>query len=273
MRIRFKSIIWIMLSCTFFLIVIGTGCNKGSMNAERSSAEEHFKEAKRLFDKKKYYKAKMEFRLLVLNNQGSLIIEKAQFYLAETHLMMKEYILAIEEYEKLIRSLPRSQYVDDARYKVGMSYFKLSPHYALDQEYTLKAIDQFRQFIEEYPDSELRPEVQSKLAECVGKLAKKEYMTGNLYRKMNQYKAAVISFDVVLGKYEDTEFAELALFWKGDCYHRMNDFDTSEMLFKNFIRKYPESNMVPKANEKIEEIDADRTKISVSKEVSGSTDQ
>jgi outer membrane protein assembly factor BamD len=264
---RLKIIIWILCG-TVFLIAIGMGCNKERMNLGRRSAEEHYEDAKRLFDKKKYYKAKLEFRLLVLNNQGSLIIEKAQFYLAETHFKMKEYILAVEEYEKLIRSLPRSQYVDDARYKIGMSYFKLSPHYALDQDYSNKAIMQFRQFMEEYPDSELRPEVEQKLNDSVNKLAKKEYMTGDLYRKMNQPKAAVISFNSVLDKYADTEFAELALYWKSECHRRLNEFDEAEMQFKDFIRRHPKSDLIPKAEEKLKEIETDKGKMS--KEASGS---
>jgi outer membrane protein assembly factor BamD len=247
------------------------GCNKERVNLSRRTAEEQYTEAKRLYDKKKFYKAKLEFRLLVLNNQGNLLIEKAQFYLAETHFMMKEYILAIEEYEKLIRSLPRSEYVDDARYKIGMSYFKLSPHYALDQEYTQKAINQFSQFIEDYPDSELQPLVVARLTDCINKLAKKEYMTADLYRKMRRYKSAVISYDTVMDKYPQTKFAELSLFWKSECLRRMEEFNESEKLFKDFIAKYNGSIFVPQAEEKIKEISTIKNK--QPKEASGSIDQ
>ena len=267
---RNRYVIWICFYTIMTLLILG-GCNKERVNNRRRTPEEQYEEAKRLFDRKKYYKAKLEFRLLVLNNQGSLLIEKAQFYLAETHFMMKEYILAIEEYEKLIRSLPRSEFVDDARYKIGMSYFKLSPHYALDQDYTHKAKTQFIQFIEDYSDSELQPEVVERLAECINKLAKKEYMTGDLYRKMNRYKSAIISYNAVINEYSETKFAELALFWKGECYRRMNELDESEKLFKDFIDKYRKSDLIQQAEEKLMEISAEKHK--QPKEALGSTNQ
>ena len=126
-------------------------------------------------------------------------------------------------------------------------------------------------FIEDYPDSDLLPEVQNKLAESVHKLAKKEYMTGDLYRRMNHPKAAVISFNSVLEKYSDTEFAELALFWKSECHRRLNELDEAEIQFKDFIRNHSESDLIPQAEEKLKEIATEKRRLS--KEASGSNNQ
>ena len=132
MRIKKSTI----LSALFFLTLFSSifiHCGKQVVNMKELTPEAQFEAAKRLFDKKDYYKAKMQLTVVVLNNPGHSIIEQAQFYLAESHFYLKEYIQAIAEYEKLIRSMPQSPYVDDARYKVGLSYFELSPGYALDQ--------------------------------------------------------------------------------------------------------------------------------------------
>jgi len=216
--------------------------------------EEQFAYAKKIFDKKDYYKAKMQFMIITMNNPGNKIVEKAQFYLAESYYHLKEYITAIEEYKKLIRSLPTSPYVDDASYKIGMCYYKLSPGYALDQEYTIKAISQFQQFLEDYPDSELRPEAEKRLAECRNKLAEKEYKNGELYRKMGYYRAAVISFDNVLENYYDTKFADDALYWKGECLKRSGRFEEAEKAFNDFLRKYPRSTRAEKVEKKLKDI-------------------
>jgi len=207
-----------------------------------------------LFNKGDFYKAKLEFTIIVLNNPGHRIIEEAQFYLAESHFNLKEYILAIEEYDKLIRSMPRSEFVDDARYKIGMSYYKLAPGYALDQEYTYKAVTQFQLFLEEYPDSDLRSTVEDMLETCRNKLAKKEYKTGELYRKMSLFESAIISFDVVLEQFYDTEYADDALYWKGECHRHMGEWDEAEQTFNDLITNHTQSALVSKAMNKLETV-------------------
>jgi len=245
----YKVLILIIVSFTFFV-----GCQKEVINQNSMSPEEQLDRAKRIFQKKDYYKAKTQLTIVVLNNPGHLIIEEAQFYLAETHYYLKEYFEAIAEYEKLIRSLPSSPFVDNARFKVGMCYFKLAPGYALDQEYRYKAVSQFQLFLEEFPDSELRPDVEKNLNECRTILAKKEYKTGELYRKMGYFQAAIISFDGILENFYETKYAPDALFWKGECYKKMGDLEKSEETFQNFLMRFPENTLAVRVREKLKEV-------------------
>jgi outer membrane protein assembly factor BamD len=235
----------IFFSCIFFQ------CSKKTVNMNELTPEAQFETAKRYFDRKDYYKAKMQFTVVVLNNPGHRIIEQAQFYLAESHFYLKEYIQAIAEYEKLIRSMPQSPYVDDARYKVGLSYFKLSPGYALDQEYTQKAITQFQLFLEEFPNSDVRGEVEKKLKEARDKLAKKEYKTGELYRKMGYWEASALSYQVVISDYYDTKFAEDAYYWKAECHAKLMDWNQAVEDYTALISKFPNSVWVESAKNKI----------------------
>lgn len=247
----------ITVSILSLMLIVGS-CQKSVVNLREMVPEEQFETAKSVFDKKDYTKARGQFLLIVMNNPGSMIIEKAQFYLAESYFMLKEYVLAIEEYEKLIRSLPQSPYVDDAQFKIGLCYYELAPGYALDQEYTRKAITQFQMFLEDYPESELRPDVEAKLDDCRIRLAKKEYKSGELYRKMNYFQSALIYFDEVLEKYYDTDFADDALFWKGECHRRLKQWDEAESVFRDLIDKYGQSDYREKAQQRLEEVLKDR---------------
>ncbi|NQT24281.1 outer membrane protein assembly factor BamD [candidate division KSB1 bacterium] len=232
------------------LFVFLAGCNRDVVNLREMTPEEQFNYAKRIYDREDYYKAKMQFTVVALNNAGSKNIDKTQYYLADSHFHLKEYIQAIAEFEKLIRSMPQSEYVDDARYKVGMCYFKLSPGYALDQEYTLKALSQFQMFLDEFPDSELRPEVDTRYKECREKLAKKEYKSGELYQKMGQYPAAIIYYEHVVREFTDTSFIDDALYHKGECHIKMHQLEEAETAFSNLIRKYSDSSFAQKADSK-----------------------
>ena len=251
---KFFQIQHLVLVSATFLIFMFFGCSKENIKMNSLTPEEQFSEAKRIFDKRDFYKAKMQFTVLVMNNPGSTVIEDGQFYLAECHFNLKEYLLAISEYEKLIKSLPQSSYVDDARNKMGLCYEKLSPGYGLDQDYTQKAISQYQQFLEDYTTSELRPVVEKHLSECRDKLGKKEYMTGELYRKMGYNTSALISFNNVLETYNDTQYVDDALFWKGECLRKLKDKAGALDAYQTLITRFADSAYGDRARARIKEM-------------------
>ncbi|MCD6117606.1 outer membrane protein assembly factor BamD [bacterium] len=238
-----------------FSVLIIAGCNKKSVDIYKLSADDQYKYAKRFFDKGDYFRAKTNFNIIVLNNPGNIIIEKAQYYLAESYYYDKEYVLAIQEYSKLIRSLPQSEFVDNAEYKIGMCYYKLSPNYALDQEYTQKAITHFQQFIDDYPNSTLIPKAKNILNECWEKLAKKEFKTGELYRKMGYFDSAVISFNSLLEKYPESRFVPEAIYWTGVCNLKMRKTEGAKTAFNKILSEYPNSSYAEKSEKELKEIE------------------
>ncbi|MBN1466764.1 outer membrane protein assembly factor BamD [candidate division KSB1 bacterium] len=227
-------------------------CTKSHMKPN-ATLEERMEEGMRLFEKGNYFDAKTQFRIVTLSHSGSLIADKAQFYTAECHFNMKEYILSASEYERLIKVYPNSEYVDDAKYKLGLSYYKLSPKYSLDQEYTLSSIVHFQEFLEDYHTSDLVPEVEKYLLEARNKLAQKVYASADIYRKMTYYGAANIYYSKVLEEYYDTEFAPKALFWLGECNRRQEKYQESLDAFAEFMQKYPEHEWIPRARNKIKQ--------------------
>ena len=70
-------------------VVISTGCNRKTVNTRTMTPEEQFEYAKFYYDKRDYFKAKERMMMVVLNNQGHLVSEKAQFYLAESYFYLK----------------------------------------------------------------------------------------------------------------------------------------------------------------------------------------
>jgi len=241
----------VILSVLFALILIA--CSSNKLNANMP-AEERMKVAIKMFEKKHYLDAKTQFRIITLSHSGSTIADKAQFYLAECHFYLKEYILAASEYQRLIKTFPNSEYVDDAKYKLGLSYYKLSPKYSLDQEYTLKAIQEFQEFLEDYHNSPLAPEVQEKLVEARTKLAHKVYSAAEQYRKMGICKSAIIYYDLVLERYYDSKYAPKALYWSGECYRKLNEYKQALDIFQEFVTKYPKNELAQKANQRIKEL-------------------
>ncbi len=233
------------------IIIISCGSNRPKKDL---SAEERINYAIKKFDDGDYLDAKTEFRIIVLNFPGHNVVDKAQYYLAECHFKLKEYILAIAEYEKLVRMFPNSSYKDDALYKVGLSNYKLSPKYSLDQTYTLQAIEKLQHFMEEFPDGDYKDEANDIMTRCREKLAKKEYKNGELYRKLTYYDAAILYYESVVNNYYDTSWAKEAQYWLAVCLKKEGEYDRALAEYKRYLSKYPKGKRVPGVKISLQEL-------------------
>ncbi len=247
-----KKVIYFPLIIVFIVISLSS-CGK-KVHKDTFDAQRYFEYAKKQFDKGKYLDAITEFTVITLKFSGNPVVDDAQFYLAESHYMNEEYLIAVAEYQKLINDYPESPYVQEAFYKVGMSFYNLSQRPELDQEYTLKALRQFQNFIEAYPESSYRERAEKQLFGLRSKLARKQLLGGNVYRKMGIYDSAIIYYNILLEKYYDTSAAEKALYWKADCQYKLKLYDEALTTFTVFVEKYPKSNFTREATSRISEI-------------------
>ncbi len=221
------------------------------------TAEESFRHAMDKFNRGKYLDASEELTLVTLNFSGSSLIDSAQFYLGESHFRMKEYIVAADEFGRLIDQYPSSPLVDNAKYKIGLSYYLLSPNYQLDQEYTRKALKEFQEFTEMFPESDLVPSVLEKIMEARSKLARKAYRSGALYYRMHDYEAAIVYFDDVLDNFYDTEFAPMSMLKKGECYAKMKRFEEAGETLTKLLERYPDSPSAKTAKQSLKSLELD----------------
>jgi outer membrane protein assembly factor BamD len=234
---RAGALLRIALTCGLVLLV---SC-KSSEVQKPLSAEERFALGKQKFDDKDYVEAIVDFTTVKLQFSGSSVGDDAQYYLGECHYMQEEYLVAAEEYQTLRRSMPSSPLVPLAQYKTAMCYYDLSPKSSLDQVYTKRAVDEFQTFIEYNPTHELVHDAEAKIQELNTKLSKKLYDAGRLYMKMENYKAAVLYFELVIEKYHDTEFAGPAYLGKARALVERKHYGEARDELDKFDQKYPDS--------------------------------
>ena len=242
MKLNYRINTAIILTAAIVLLTACASHKRGAI----LSPEAAFHKAMEKFDRGKYLDAMEELTVIILNYSGSSIIDSAQYYLGESHYRMKEYIIAASEFQRLVDQYPSSPIVDNAKYKIGMCYYKLSPSYGLDQEYTAKCIEEFQEFTEYFPASELVPEVMEKMFQARSKIAMKTYKSGELYFKMKDYDSAIIYFDIVLENYYDTIYAPRSLLLTGESYLRMKKIEDAQIALEKLLDKYPDS---PEAQE------------------------
>lgn len=200
---------------------------------ELGDIDVQFEKAKILLDKKKYLRAQEQFNDLVIRGTHSEFGDDSQFYLAESYFLNKEYLLAVAEYDRLIRRMGFSPYVEKSRWRVCQSYVKESPKYYKDQTNTEKALSKLQEFIDDYPNSEFKEEANTQITELRNKLAFKEYSTGVLYIKMEEYPSAIMAFEFLIDNYYDTEVLEKGHVGIIRCYALMDEFNKAQSYYND----------------------------------------
>ena len=240
MRLRRGIQVIKYLFVILLIAIIGMGCS-GRSPEPTWKAEEYFDYARELYDDEDYYDATNEFTIIILRYAGSSVADSAQYYLGLSHYNLEEYIISAAEFSKLIANMPQSPLVPDAQYMLGMSYYEMSPRAALDQEYTQKALRAFQIFLEDFPNHSRREDVDIKLLELREKLAQKEFLNADLYRKMYRLRSSLIYYDIVLERYYDTTWADDALIGKALVYLELEEWENARESLLIFKDKFPES--------------------------------
>ena len=143
--------------------------------------------AKKYFDEGKYNRSIALLEGVVSMLRSSVYAEESLYMLAQAHYKTKDYITAAEYFKTYYSTYPRGEYAELSRYYAAYGLYLTSPDARLDQSETYKAMQQFQDFIEYYPQSERKDEAQNFLFELQEKLALKELQAARLYYNLGDY--------------------------------------------------------------------------------------
>lgn len=232
--------------CLVFLAL--AGCSSSGSDITTDDPEKAFKQAKRNYDRADYTDAIEDFSFLKIKFPGTSISDKVQYYLAESYYGQKEYLLAAFEFENFLKNYPLSELLAEAKYKLALSYYQLSPKYALDQQFTKYAVVELESFIELFPTNAHVPDAEKKLTEMKDKLAFKDFKSGELYMKLENYKSAALYFHSVTENYIESEWADDAMAGEIESLVNMNKKDEARKLIERFYKLFPNSPLKTKVN-------------------------
>lgn len=135
---------------------------------------------------------------------GTADVDEAICLLGECYLRTRDWALASVEFERLLRDYPESDSAGAAAYDLGQAYFGQARKPDFDQEYTVKALEQWQRYLQAYPDHWRVPDGERRVMEARTRLGRKLLGTGNLYIKLKLPEPARVYFQRVLDEYGDT---------------------------------------------------------------------
>ncbi len=230
-----------------------TGCGPPRPTSEWEVVD-LFDYGQRNFEGEDYLRSMEAFRIITLNYTTSDMIDDAMFYLGESYREMEEYPIAAVTYRRLMRDFPQSPYADDAQYNLARAVFAQSSSVDHTQDKTFEAIRELQVFLDEYPDSEVAPDAQRLLQECIDKLAMKDYQIGHLYFKLHDWNAARVYFTELIDEFPTSQWSIPARYELGESFAREENWNEAVMNLQVFLELYPEHELAPTVKDRLREI-------------------
>ena len=166
---------------------------------------------------------------------------------------------AENEYKDFETFFPNMPEAAEAQLKIANIHYREMEKPDRDFTHAMRAEQEYRYLITQYPESKLVPEAEQRLREVQEVLAEREYRIGRFYFMRESYNAAVARLKSLTDTYPLYSRSDDALFMLGECYqHQADNFraaksvredikarmvkereDMAAAAFSEIVSKYP----------------------------------
>ncbi len=198
---------------SLFSVIILSSCGEYNKLLKTNDYEYKYEAAKSYFAKGQYNKAATLLGEVVTILKGTDKAEESLYMLGMSYYNQKDYISSSQYFITYYNTYPRGTYAELSRFNAGKALYLDSPEPRLDQSETYKAIQELQLFLEYFPESTYKQEVQDMIFAMQDKLVMKDFLAAKLYYNMgnyggNNYQAAVITAQNALKDYPYTHYRE-----------------------------------------------------------------
>ncbi len=210
--------------------------------SEQDEAQKMFDHASKSFRKGYYDEAITEYEKLRNTYPFSKFAVEAELKIADALFKKREYGDAADSYRTFAKLHPKHEMVDYAAFRVGLSLFLEAPKAVdRDQASTEKSLDEFRAFIQQYPDSKYADEAAKKIGDGRDRLAAKELYVGRYYVSHKRWHSSLGRLKNVIDRYPDSPASIEAQYLLGMAQWRLHQDDAAKATLTDFTEKHPDT--------------------------------
>nr|WP_228235774.1 outer membrane protein assembly factor BamD [Muricauda sp. M10] len=268
----------ILLLC--FAAILLTSCSEYQKVLKNTDVGPKYDMAEKLYNEGDYKRAVRLFEQIAPKYVGKPQGERVMFFFADSYFKTKDYYLAGYQFERFVKSYPRSEKIQEATFLGAKSYYMLSPNFSLDQTDTDKALAKLQVFINNYPDSEYFDEANAMAKELTTKKEKKQLEIAKQYNKIGAWDlprlvSAIKAFDNFVTDNPGSVYREEALYYRIEAWANLAFYSTldkkqerlNEALgsYNTLMRYYPESKFKDDADKLAEKIQKELSAFTISK--------
>jgi outer membrane protein assembly factor BamD len=123
-----------------------------------------------------------------------------------------------------------------------------------DQSETRDALKEFQTFVARYPNSELMPEVKTKLRETRDRLSESELEVGQFYYRIRWYPGALDRLNTLLKDDPDFTNRDEAYFFIGESLMKLNRPKEALPFYDKIVTEFGQSERLEAAKKRVDEI-------------------
>lgn len=166
---------------------------------------------------------------------------QARMMTADAYFGKGDYLTARSEYQRFIDRFPGDAQAPVAALGMCKSLAQLSPVPERDQGYTNEAITTCRNVVTDYAGTTQAQEAATIANDMRVKLAEKEYLNADFYRRRNLYDSAIKYYEFVVQLYPETEYAPKALLGIYETNKAIGYDDLADDARSKLLEQYPDS--------------------------------
>ncbi len=211
-----------------------------------------YNEAMKQLKKKNFDDAIDTFTELEIQYPYSPWASRGQLLTGFAHYTANEYDEAILNLSKFIELNPNHKLIPYAIYLKAYSYFERIPDINLDQKFSSRALEEFSELINRYPNSKYARKSKKHILRLNNHLAAKEIKVGKFYQSKGDYLAAIKRYKLVIIEYRKSTLIPESIFRLIESYTALGLVKQSFYLFKILEFNFPRSSWT---NEALELVD------------------
>lgn len=214
---------------------------------------------------KKFTEARLDFQTLINTYPDSEYLAKAKLGVADSFYKeggTSNLTQAVDEYKNFIVFFP---FLDEAAYaqmQVGMAHYRMMEKADRDNDQAEAADQEFRIFLQKYPQNPLVPKAQQYLRNVQEVLADGDFRVARFYYLKQDYRASAARLVEVSDRYPLYSQSDDALFMLGNIYWRAKQVSKNEddknhwadlaaKCYERIVRDYPLSDSAPEAKARL----------------------
>src|SRR6202045_4619322 len=263
------------------LLTLTVGCtNKKSVNPLANVGSKQ--PDKVLFDRamdamkhNRFDVARMTLQTLINTYPDSEFIARAKLAVADSWYAeggttaMQQAEIEYKDFRTFFPNMPEAA---EAQLKVANIHYQEMEKPDRDYTHAMRAEQEYRALIQEYPDSKLVPQAKQRLREVQEVLAEREFQIGRFYYLKLAYPAAIARLKTLVDRYPLYSGADQALYLLGQAYEgeievirkngRMNEVAKGKMIeellkeaaaaYGKIIKRYPAMDRAVDAKARLE---------------------
>ncbi len=211
---------WAVIGLIFMAFFSGCTTTK-EWKPEETDPADLMAQAMNSFEEKNFVNAVENFQKIVDRYPYSQYSVDAALRLADCYYFQREYDTAFDAYNEFQRLHPKNSNLPYVLYQMGLCHLDQTSTIDRDQYHTQQAKEHFERLVNAFPQSEYAAKAKWKIRQCYILLAGSELYVGRFYYKMKKYEAAMARFRYVLENYPDLGQYHEALEYLSKCKEKL----------------------------------------------------